>query len=174
MQTSLGLTLMGLAIIFVTVGILIRGPEVLEDSRTVDTIVLDKTGTVTEGRMALADVLVLDPAFVAETGASRSAFVDETAPDQAADVLLTLAAAVERGSEHPIARAIVAGAEERGRDIGLHRVHQIQLEETRGECRPTFDQHVARPGVPQRVQCLAGRGVLLESQAREVAIGDLA
>ncbi|MBD4582852.1 heavy metal translocating P-type ATPase, partial [Xanthomonas citri pv. citri] len=47
-------------------------------------------------------------------GASRSAFVDETAPDQAADVLLTLAAAVERGSEHPIARAIVAGAEERG------------------------------------------------------------
>ena len=98
-------------------GILIRGPEVLEDSRTVDTIVLDKTGTVTEGRMALADVLVLDPAFVAETGASRSAFVDETAPDQAADVLLTLAAAVERGSEHPIARAIVTGAEERGLSV---------------------------------------------------------
>ncbi|WP_180536306.1 heavy metal translocating P-type ATPase [Micrococcus luteus] len=106
-------------------GILIRGPEVLEDSRTVDTIVLDKTGTVTEGRMALADVLVLDPAFVTDTGASRSASVAETdaprsasvaetAPDRAADRLLTLAAAVERGSEHPIARAIVTGAEERG------------------------------------------------------------
>ena len=95
-------------------GILIRGPEVLEDSRTVDTIVLDKTGTVTEGRMSLADVLVLDPAVVDETDASRSAFVAETAPDRAADVLLTLAAAVERGSEHPIARAIVTGAEERG------------------------------------------------------------
>lgn len=84
-------------------GILIRGPEVLEDTRTVDTIVLDKTGTVTEGRMALSDVLVLDPASVEATG-----------DDGAAAALLTLAAAVEAGSEHPIARAIVAGARERG------------------------------------------------------------
>ena len=64
-------------------GILIKGPEVLEQTRRVDTIVLDKTGTVTEGRMELAGVHRLD-------GAAR------------ADVL-RLAGAVEAASEHPIA-----------------------------------------------------------------------
>lgn len=92
-------------------GILIGGPEVLEDTRTVDTIVLDKTGTVTEGRMALSDVHAFtdQAASARETGAS--------APDDAAlteDRILALAAAVEAGSEHPIARAIVTGARERG------------------------------------------------------------
>lgn len=88
-------------------GILIRGPEVLEDTRTVDTIVLDKTGTVTEGRMRLADVRVLgDGGPVGDGGAPR-----------AEDALLALAAAVEHGSEHPIARAVVDGARERGLEI---------------------------------------------------------
>lgn len=64
-------------------GILIKGPEILESTREVDTIVLDKTGTVTEGTMAVSHV--------------------------EGDVL-ALAAAVERGSEHPIAKAIVAAA----------------------------------------------------------------
>ena len=70
-------------------GILIRGPEVLEDTRRASIIVLDKTGTVTTGRMALQDVLVArgeDPVVVG-----------------------TMAAAVERGSEHPVARAIAGG-----------------------------------------------------------------
>ena len=74
-------------------GILIRGPEVLEDTRTVDTIVLDKTGTVTEGVMSVSDVTVLDSSL--------------TEPE-----LLRLAAAVEAGSEHPIARAIVEAGRE--------------------------------------------------------------
>ena len=71
-------------------GILIRGPEILERTRRITTVVLDKTGTVTEGRMELADVTTLD-------GASR------------ADVL-RLAGAVEAASEHPIARAVAAAA----------------------------------------------------------------
>ncbi len=71
-------------------GILIRGPEVLESTRQVDTIVLDKTGTVTRGEMSLVDVVPAD-------GESRD------------DVLLT-AAALEHASEHPVARAVVAGA----------------------------------------------------------------
>jgi Cu+-exporting ATPase len=74
-------------------GILIKGPEILESTRQVDTIVLDKTGTVTTGRMALV-------AAVPAPG------VDERE-------LLALAASVEHASEHPIARAIVDGARAR-------------------------------------------------------------
>ncbi len=74
-------------------GILIKGPEVLENTRRVDTVVLDKTGTVTTGRMTLLDVV-------------PSAGED---PEE----LLRLAGAVEDASEHPIAQAIARGATER-------------------------------------------------------------
>jgi Cu+-exporting ATPase len=73
-------------------GILIKGPEALESTRTVDTVVLDKTGTVTTGRMALHDVVVA-------AGEDR-------------DEVLRLAGSLEHASEHPIARAVVAGAGE--------------------------------------------------------------
>lgn len=73
-------------------GILIKGPEVLESTRRVDTVVLDKTGTVTTGRMALQDTL--------------------TAPGVGEKELLRLAGALEHASEHPIAQAIAAGATE--------------------------------------------------------------
>ncbi len=71
-------------------GILIKGPEVLESTRKVDTIVLDKTGTVTTGRMTLTDVLL-------EEGVERAE-------------LLRLAGAVEDASEHPIAQAVAKAA----------------------------------------------------------------
>jgi Cu+-exporting ATPase len=71
-------------------GILIRGPEVLESTRRVDTIVLDKTGTVTRGEMALVSVH-------AAAGTSE-------------EDVLRLAAALEAASEHPVARAVVRGA----------------------------------------------------------------
>ncbi|MER6159303.1 heavy metal translocating P-type ATPase [Streptomyces sp. NPDC001868] len=74
-------------------GILIKGPEVLESTRRVDTVVLDKTGTVTTGRMTLQDVF--------------------TAPGVDEGELLRLAGALEHASEHPIAQAIAAGAAER-------------------------------------------------------------
>ncbi|MFD4244072.1 heavy metal translocating P-type ATPase [Streptomyces sp. NPDC058525] len=74
-------------------GILIKGPEVLESTRRVDTVVLDKTGTVTTGKMTLAGV---------HTGER----VDEKE-------LLRLAGSLEHASEHPIARAIATGAAER-------------------------------------------------------------
>ncbi|CAL9614065.1 Copper-exporting P-type ATPase [Actinosynnema sp. ALI-1.44] len=74
-------------------GILIKGPQVLESTRAVDTVVLDKTGTVTTGEMTLVDVVPADGVTDAE--------------------LLRLAGAVESASEHPIARAVVAGARDR-------------------------------------------------------------
>ncbi|WP_327045332.1 heavy metal translocating P-type ATPase [Microbispora sp. NBC_01189] len=74
-------------------GILIKGPEVLESTRVIDTIVLDKTGTVTEGRMTLAGV--------------------HLAEGEDHDEVLRLAGALEHASEHPIAQAIARGAAER-------------------------------------------------------------
>nr|WP_232283866.1 heavy metal translocating P-type ATPase [Saccharomonospora cyanea] len=74
-------------------GILIKGPEVLESTRRVDTVVLDKTGTVTTGVMALVDV--------------------HLAEGEDADEVLRLAGALENASEHPIARAIAQGAADR-------------------------------------------------------------
>jgi Cu+-exporting ATPase len=69
-------------------GILIRGPEVLEDTRRIDTVVLDKTGTVTTGRMTLVDVV--------------------PAAGWTSDDVRRLAAGVESASEHPVGRAVVA------------------------------------------------------------------
>ncbi|MEU6252179.1 heavy metal translocating P-type ATPase [Streptomyces sp. NPDC047043] len=107
-------------------GILIKGPEVLESTRRVDTVVLDKTGTVTSGRMALQEVYAAEGA-------------DE-------EEVLRLAGAVEHASEHPVARAVAVGAEER---VG-------RLPEVEG-----FEN------VP-------GRGVRGRVEGREVAVGRLA
>ena len=74
-------------------GILIKGPQILEDTRHVDTILLDKTGTVTTGKQAVSGVVALG--------------------SHAEDEILVLAGAVESGSEHPIAHAIVDAAKER-------------------------------------------------------------
>jgi P-type Cu+ transporter len=74
-------------------GILIKGPEALESTRAVDTVVLDKTGTVTEGKMTLTGVHLADGEDAAE--------------------VLRLAGALEHASEHPIAQAVARGAAER-------------------------------------------------------------
>ncbi|MBV9142140.1 MAG: copper-translocating P-type ATPase [Pseudonocardiales bacterium] len=74
-------------------GILIKGPEVLESTRRVDTVLLDKTGTVTTGAMTLLDVL--------------------PAVGEDADEVVCRAAAVENASEHPVASAIAAGGRQR-------------------------------------------------------------
>ncbi|MFJ2820802.1 heavy metal translocating P-type ATPase [Streptomyces toxytricini] len=103
-------------------GILIKGPEVLESTRRVDTVVLDKTGTVTTGRMALSGV--------------------HPAPGTDGAELLRLAGALEHASEHPIARAIAAGAAERG----------------------------PLP-VPESFESLAGLGVRGVVEGREVLVG---
>ena len=75
-------------------GVLIKKPQVLETVRGIDTVVLDKTGTVTTGQMNVSAI--------------------ETAPGEDADVVLARGAAVEAASEHPVAAAIVTAARERG------------------------------------------------------------
>ncbi|MGY5047267.1 heavy metal translocating P-type ATPase [Streptomyces sp. 900105755] len=106
-------------------GILIKGPEVLESTRRVDTVVLDKTGTVTTGRMSLQEVYAVQGA-------------DE-------DEVLRLAGALEHASEHPVARAIAAGAEEK---VGT---------------LPAVEDFANVPG----------RGVRGRVEGREVAVGRL-
>jgi Cu+-exporting ATPase len=106
-------------------GILIKGPEVLESTRRVDTVVLDKTGTITTGRMTLQEVYVADGTDERE--------------------LLRLAGALEHASEHPVARAVAAGAEER---VG------------------------ALPPV-ERFENVPGRGVRGRVEGHEVAVGRL-
>ncbi|MEW2509118.1 heavy metal translocating P-type ATPase [Streptomyces sp. NPDC046870] len=106
-------------------GILIKGPEVLESTRRVDTVVLDKTGTVTTGRMRLQAV------YVAEGEDDKE--------------LLRLAGALEHASEHPVARAVAAGAQERA-----------------GALPPV-----------EHFENVPGRGVRGRVDGREVAVGRL-
>ena len=92
-------------------GILIKGPEVLESTRRIDTIVLDKTGTVTTGTMTLLDVI--------------------TATGEQPDEVLRLAGALEDSSEHPIAKAIATGARDKVGELPTRR----GIQEPRGARR---------------------------------------
>jgi Cu+-exporting ATPase len=93
-------------------GLLIKGPQVLERTRRADTVVLDKTGTVTEGRMRLVEVVA--------------------APGEDAVQVLRLGGAVEAASEHPVARAVVDAAGERSVGTRLPDVEEFSSAPGRG------------------------------------------
>ena len=80
-------------------GVLVKNAEALESMEKVDTLVLDKTGTLTEGKPRIAKVVATD--------------------EMAEDELLRLVASLERSSEHPLAAAIVKAAEDRGLKLGV-------------------------------------------------------
>ncbi len=120
-------------------GILIKGPEVLESTRRVDTIVLDKTGTVTTGQMTLHDVVAADGE-------------DE-------HLVLRLAGAVEDASEHPIARAIADGA--RSRVSPLPAVQDFTNLEGLGVQGTVVDGDTTRA-------VLVGRPRLLEAKSQQL------
>jgi Cu+-exporting ATPase len=122
-------------------GILIKGPEVLESTRRVDTIVLDKTGTVTTGRMQLRDVIV---AGEGDRGA-----------------LLRLVGALEDASEHPIGGAIAAAARSEFGDLPA--VESFQNREGLG-VEGVVDGHAVIAGRPS---LLAERGQYLPAELEE-------
>ena len=122
-------------------GVLFKGGDVLERAKDVDTVVFDKTGTLTEGEMELTDVVAFDgseagtradggdadaaPDGGERTDGSRSSSDHRSDGGQLTererldeDDVLRLAATAESGSEHPLARAIVDGAEDRGIELG--------------------------------------------------------
>ncbi|EMA63283.1 heavy metal translocating P-type ATPase [Halorubrum kocurii] len=106
-------------------GVLFKGGDVLERAKDVDTVVFDKTGTLTEGEMELTDVIAFDREGNPIPDGGTASRADSGEGDLAAsdtdrlgeNDVLRLAAIAERGSEHPLARAIVDGAEERGLDV---------------------------------------------------------
>ena len=121
-------------------GVLFKGGDVLERAKDVDTVVFDKTGTLTRGEMELTDVVAFNGGTATDGGervpdggalaedddsqadagpsAAGGPTTDETdGPTASEDEVLRLAASAERGSEHPLARAIVDGAAERGLDL---------------------------------------------------------
>jgi P-type Cu+ transporter len=106
-------------------GIVIKGPEILESTRRVDTIVLDKTGTVTMGQMALVDIVTAD-GFTAEE-------------------ILRLVGAVEHASEHPIARAIAMAAVER---TGAHGPVRLFTNHAGFGVEGCVDEHTVLAGRP--------------------------
>ncbi|WP_139136128.1 heavy metal translocating P-type ATPase, partial [Haladaptatus sp. W1] len=121
-------------------GVLFKGGDVLERVKDAETVVFDKTGTLTEGEMQLTDVVAIadetDPAM-ADGGADvLGATADAETTEE---LVLSVAASAERGSEHPLAKAIVAGAEERGVEIedpsSFENVpgHGIRAETSHGE-----------------------------------------
>jgi Cu+-exporting ATPase len=136
-------------------GVLFKGGDVLERVRDVDTVVFDKTGTLTEGEMELTDVVALGPrtdgGSTSDGGSpptDREAATDggqlEAHPGLDEDEVLRLAASAERDSEHPLARAVVEGAEERGLDL------------------------VA----PEAFENVPGKGVRATVEGREVLVGN--
>ncbi|WP_435077277.1 heavy metal translocating P-type ATPase [Halococcus sp. AFM35] len=98
-------------------GILFKGGDVLERAKDVDTVVFDKTGTLTEGAMELTDVVPLDERMTdgGEPAADGGAVLEERSEIDE-ETVLRAAASAESGSEHPLAQAIVEGADERGID----------------------------------------------------------
>ena len=127
-------------------GIVIRGPEVLESARYIDTIVLDKTGTVTEGRMAVA-------AATAGAGVTTAEVIN-------------VAGSAESGSEHPIAKAIADTARTQG---SLNRVTELHNRPGLGVLAELSETSAAIAQLGSDKSVVVGRAELLEEQGLQIS-----
>ena len=127
-------------------GIVIRGPEVLESARYIDTIVLDKTGTVTEGRMAVAAVTAGAGVTTAE--------------------VINVAGSAESGSEHPIAKAIADTARTQG---SLNRVTELHNRPGLGVLAELSETSAAIAQLGSDKSVVVGRAELLEEQGLQIS-----
>lgn len=159
-------------------GVVIRGPEVLESTRRIDTVVLDKTGTVTTGVMHLAQAVFFDDAAGA-SGASDAGGAGAGAASDGATVVdlgqgaslspaqlqtLALAQALEIPSEHPVARAIVAGTQLDG--VQAPQISEFTNHAGRGVSATVVDAAgQATYAVVGKVTWLSQQGVSLSEQA---------
>lgn len=155
-------------------GVVIRGPEVLESTRRIDTVVLDKTGTVTTGVMHLAQAVFFDDAAeVSDAGAEAGAASDGvTVVDLGEDATLSpaqlqtlaLAQALEIPSEHPVARAIVAGTKLDG--VQAPQISEFTNHAGRGVSATVVDAAgQATYAVVGKATWLSQQGVSLSEQA---------
>ncbi len=134
-----------------SLGVLIKGGEVLERSRSIDTVVLDKTGTLTTGAMALREVVTTDGA--------------------AADQVLHFAAAAESRSEHPVGQAVVAAAQDRFGEVWPASVARFEAVRGAG-VRAVVDGHqvaVGRPFLLERAGVAVPAALLRRATALEDA-----
>jgi Cu+-exporting ATPase len=126
-------------------GILYRSSGALERAEKVNVVVLDKTGTITQGKPAVTDIVIADCGFriadCPETG--DSAIVQSEIRDPRSEILLRLAASAERGSEHPLGEAIVAEAVARGLELSQ----------------------------PEAFEAIAGQGIQAQVEGHEVLLG---
>lgn len=159
-------------------GVVIRGPEVLESTRRIDTVVLDKTGTVTTGVMHLAQAVFFDDAAGA-SGASDAGGAGAGAASDGATVVdlgegvalspaqlqtLALAQALEIPSEHPVARAIVAGTQLDG--VQAPQISEFTNHAGRGVSATVVDAAgQATYAVVGKATWLSQQGVSLSEQA---------
>jgi P-type Cu+ transporter len=126
-------------------GILIKNAESLERANAVQTVVLDKTGTITQGQPVVTDILVTDHTPAPSTNGTMATALETTTLDAHQAALLRLAASAERGSEHPLGEAIVNAA----------------------------NQHNLTLAQPHDFESIAGHGISARVNAHSVLLGTL-
>jgi P-type Cu+ transporter len=125
-------------------GILYRSSGALERTEKVNVVVLDKTGTITQGKPAVTDIVIADFRLpIADLAAAASGVPEQSAIGNRQSEILRLAASAERGSEHPLGEAIVAAAVERGLELSS----------------------------PDAFEAIAGQGIRAQVEGRQILLG---